>query len=170
MLTLPVKNRRKKQPYLAIRSRLFAKQIPKQAQLFLPELRSFMKERGIKNVGPSFLRYNTIDAAGEMDVEFGFFTDKLYAGSGPIRAGILPGGSFMSVTWSGPYNKMTDVDAMLIGWGNIKGVPWDCVATEAGLFYGCRIEIHHASMLEDVTSGNWVTEAAIMVKAQSGEH
>ena len=98
MLSLPVKNRRKKQSYLAIRSRLVRRQLPKQATLFLPEVRNFMEEQSIPRTGPAFFRYNTISASGEMDIEFGHFTDKLYFGSGPVRAGILPAGSFMSVT------------------------------------------------------------------------
>lgn len=169
MLSLPVRNRRKKQPYLAIRSRLFSRQIVKQSQLFLPEVRNFMQAEGIAHGGPAFFRYNTISPTGEMDIEFGHFTDKLYAGGGPIRAGILPGGSFMSVTWEGHYNKLSDVDAMLMGWADIKGVEWDCASTEVGVFYGCRIDIFHKTELDDPAPEQWQTEIAIMLKGDAGE-
>jgi hypothetical protein len=170
MLTLPVKSRRKKQPYLAIRSRLIKRQIPRQAQLFLPEIRKFMEENGITDFGPSFLRYNVIGPNGDMDIEFGHFTDKLHSGSGPIRAGILPGGSFVSVTWKGHYNKLTDVNAMLMGWGKMKGVAWDCAATEAGLFFGCRIDIFHTSMRNEPNPEKWLTEIAVMLKIATDAH
>jgi effector-binding domain-containing protein len=169
MLTLPVKNRRKKQPYLAIRSRLFKRQIHKQAQLFLPEVRKFMEEQGIPYTGPSFFRYNTISPTGEMDIEFGHFTDKLYSGSGPVRAGILPAGSFMSVTWTGHYNRLSDVNAMLMGWAKMTGVEWDCASTEAGTFFGCRIDIFHRSMRNEPNPDKWETEVAIMLKVGAGE-
>lgn len=169
MLSLPVKNRRKKQSYLAIRSRLVRRQLPKQATLFLPEVRNFMEEQSIPYIGPSFFRYNTISASGEMDIEFGHFTDKLYSGSGPVRAGILPAGSFMSVTWTGPYNKLSDVDAMLMGWASIKGVEWDCAATEAGVFFGCRIDIFHKALPEEPDPDKWETEVAVMLKASLSE-
>lgn len=170
MLTLPAKNRRKKQPYLAIRSRLFHRQIAKQSQLFLPEVRNFMEDQGIPHTGPAFFRYNTISPTGEMDMEFGHFTDRLYSGSGPIRAGILPGGSFMSVTWHGHYNKLSDVDAMLMGWAKIKGVEWDCASTEAGTFYGCRIDVFHKTVLDTPDPDDWQTEIAIMLKGGVGEN
>jgi hypothetical protein len=169
MLSLPVRNRRKKQPYLAVRSRLFSRQIAKQSQLFLPEVRNFINQEGIAYTGPAFLRYNTISQTGEMDIEFGHFTDRLYAGSGPIRAGILPAGSFMSVTWEGHYNKLSDVNAMLMGWANIKGIEWDRVSTDAGIFYGCRIDIFHRSIAHSANPEQWRTEIAIMLKGSSGE-
>ena len=167
MLTLPVKNRRKKQPYLAIRSRLVNRQILKQAQLFLPEIRKFMHEAGIADFGPSFFRYNAISPAGEIDMEFGHFTDKLYTGSGPIRAGILPGGSFVSVAWTGHWEKLPDVSAMLMGWGEMKGVGWDCASTEAGLIFGCRIDIFHTSAPDKPNPGESRTEVALMLKADA---
>jgi hypothetical protein len=170
MLTLPVKNRRKKQPYLAIRSRLFRRQIPKQAQLFLPELRTFMEEQDIPYSGPSFFRYNTISPTGEMDIEFGHFTDKLYSGSGPVRAGILPAGSFMSVTWIGHCNRLSDVNAMLMGWAKMTDTEWDCACTEAGTFFGCRIDIFHNSMRNETDPEKWETEVAIMLRAGVGEN
>ena len=170
MLSLPAKNRRKKQPYLAIRSRLFSRQIAKQAQLFLPEVRNFMEQQGLPATGPSFLRYNTISPTGEMDIEFGHFTDKLYAGGGPVRAGILPSGSFMSVTWTGHFNKLSDVHAMLMGWAKIKGVDWDCASTEAGVFFGCRIDIFHKSMRNEPNPERWQTEVAAMLRRAPEEN
>lgn len=168
MLSLPAKNRRKKQPYLAIRSRLSKRQIPKQAQLFLPEVRSFMEEQGIVVTGPSFFRYNMISANGEMDIEFGHFTDKLYSGGGPVRAGILPAGSFMSMTWIGHYNKLSDVNAMLMGWAKEKSIEWDSASTEGGIFFGCRIDIFHKSMRTEPNPERWETEVAIMLKSGGG--
>lgn len=170
MLTLPVKNRRKKQPYLAIRSRLSKRQIPKQARLFLPEVQKFMEQQGIPHAGPSFFRYNTISATGEMDIEFGHFTDKLYSGSGPVRAGILPAGSFISVTWTGHCNRLSDVEAMLMGWAKMTGVECDSASTEAGTFFGCRIDIFHSAMADALEPEKWETEVAVMLKADAGEN
>lgn len=164
MLTLPVRNRRKKQPYLAIRSRLLERQIRKQGTLFLPEVRNFMVARGIDAGGPAFLRYQTIDASGEMDIEFGVFTDKLYSGNGPVRSGILPAGAYISVTWHGPYEGLPDANAMLMGWGQQKQLQWDMAATEAGLFFGCRISIFHRTPRIEPDETQFETEVAIKLK------
>jgi effector-binding domain-containing protein len=164
MLSLPVKKRRKKQPYLAVRSRLLARQIKKRGMLFLPEVRSYMVEQGIDASGPAFLRYQTIEFTGEMDVEFGIFTDKLYNGNGPIRAGFLPAGSYVSVTWLGSYEGLPEVDAMLMGWGQQKHMEWDMASTEAGLFFGCRIFIFHRTPRVELDPTRYETEVAIKLK------
>lgn len=164
MLTLPVKKRRKKQPYLAVRSRLSGRQIRKQGMLFLPEVRKFMVERGIDATGPAFLRYHAIEASGEMDVEFGVFTDRLYAGSGPVRAGVLPAGSYVSVTWLGPYEALPDVDVMLMGWSQQKRMEWDTVSSEAGASFGCRISIFHKTPRVESDSTRFETEVAIRLR------
>jgi effector-binding domain-containing protein len=164
MLTLPVRNRRKKQPYLAIRSRLLERQIRKQGMLFLPEVRNFMIAHGIDANGPAFLRYQTIESSGEMDIEFGVFTDKLYSGSGPVRAGILPAGAYVSVTWFGAYEGLPDVNAMLMGWGEQKRLEWDMATTEAGLFFGCRMSILHKTPRVGAEEAQFETEVAIRLK------
>jgi effector-binding domain-containing protein len=164
MLTLPVKQRRRKQPYLAIRSRLTARQLPKQAQHFIPEVRKFMRERGIEDIGPSFFRYSMVSGSKEMEIEFGHFTDKVYPGAGPIRSGVLPGGSFMSVTWTGHYSHLTDVHAMLLGWGHMKDVEWDVETIEDRQYFGCRIDVFHKSMRNEPNPDNWVTELAVQLK------
>lgn len=164
MLTLPVRNRRKKQPYLAIRSRLLERQIRKQGMLFLPEVRNFMVSRGMDASGPAFLRYQTIEFSGEMDIEFGVFTDKLYSGSGPIRSGILPSGLYVSVTWFGEYEALPDVNAMLMGWGQQKQLEWDMASTEAGQFFGSRVSIFHRTPRIEADETQFETEVAIKLQ------
>jgi hypothetical protein len=166
MLTLPVKIRRKKQPYLAIRSRLLRRQVARQAQLFLPEIRSFMEDQGIPQ-GPAFFRYNTTSLDGELDIEFGHFTDKHYPGNGPIRAGFLPGGPFMSLTWFGNYSRFIDVHSMFMGWAQLSGIEWDQTPTEAGMFFGCRVDIFHKAPRHDPNPDNWQTELLVLLKAEN---
>ena len=164
MLTLPVKNRRKKQPYLAVRSRLLARQIKKQGMLFLPEVRRFMTERGIDATGPAFLRFHAIEAAGEMDIEFGVFTDRPYAGNGPVRPGILPAGSYVSATWFGPYEALPDVDVMLMGWSQQKRMEWDTVSNDGGVSFGCRISIFHKTPRIETDAARFEPEVAIRLR------
>jgi effector-binding domain-containing protein len=167
MLTLPTRKRRKKQPYLAIRSRLTRRQIAKQAGLFFPELRQFMQERGIETAGGPFIRYNVV-GPHELDLEFGHFTERLYPGSGPIRAGTVPAGTYVSVTWHGHFDKLQEVDAMLIGWARETGAPLDCTETQAGLFFGCRMAIYHNALQHPTDPDQWQTEVAIMLRQPQG--
>lgn len=169
MLTLPVKIRRKKQPYLAIRSRLFRRQVMKQAQLFFPEIRNFMEATGVSKAGAPFLRYNTVSWDNELDIEFGYLTDKLYSGAGPIRGGFLPAGSFMSVKWFGTPTRLLDVHAMFMGWAQLTGVEWDSTPTEAGSFFTCRVDILHRSPRIEPDPELQETELLVMLKGGGAE-
>lgn len=164
MLTLPAKVRRKKQPYLYIRSRLSRRNLAKQAILFYGELRDFIAARGITGVGPGFMRYMAVDRNGGLDMEFGYFTDRLHSGGGPVRAGMLPSGTFMSMEWTGPFEKLREVNAMLNGWADHNGVEWDTVETKDGVGYGCRIEIYHVTQRHVSNPEQFRTEVAIMVR------
>ena len=164
MLTLPAKVRRKKQPYLYIRSRLSRRNLRKQAVLFYGELRDFIASRGITDAGPGFMRYLAVGRGGELDMEFGYFTDRLHSGGGPVRASMLPSGTFMSMEWTGPFEKLRDVNAMLNGWADHNGVEWDTAETTDGVGYGCRIEIYHVTQRHVSNPQQFRTEVAIMVR------
>ncbi|UVC06695.1 hypothetical protein IHQ71_15665 [Rhizobium sp. TH2] len=170
MLTLPAKVRRKKQPYLYIRSRLSRRNLAKQAILFYGELRDFVAARGITGVGPGFMRYMAVDRDGGLDMEFGYFTDRLHTGGGPVRASMLPSGTFMSMEWTGPFEKLREVNAMLNGWAHHNGVEWDTVETPDGVGYGCRIEIYHATQRHVPSPEQFRTEVAIMVRSVAEQH
>lgn len=165
MMTLPAKIRRKKQPYLAIRSRLFRRQIEKQALLFMSEIRGYLEGQGIEDFGPSFVRYNVFDENGEGDMEFGFFTERQLVAPSPIRSGVLPGGMFTSTTWHGDYERLPDVNTLLLGWGNMTNLQWECATVDQAGFRGCRLMIFHKTSRTEADPKDWMTELAFMHKA-----
>jgi hypothetical protein len=164
MLTLPAKLRRKKQPYLSIRSQLTRRNLRRQAILFFSELREFMTARGIEDSGPGFMRYLSIDN-GELDMEFGYLTPRVYAGGGPVRSGMLPTGMFMTAEWTGPFEKLPEVNAMLPGWAQHSGVELDVTETETGIIYGCRLEIYHVTPRHTENPEDFRTEIAVMTRS-----
>jgi hypothetical protein len=166
MLTLPAKLRRKKQPYLSIRSRLTRRNLRRQAELFFSELREFIATRRIEDAGPGFMRYLAIDN-GELDMEFGYLTPRIYAGCGPVRSGILPSGMFMAAEWTGPFEKLPEVNAMLPGWARHSGVELDVTETETGTIYGCRLEIYHVTPRHTEDPAQFRTEIAIMTRSNA---
>lgn len=170
MLTLPAKKRRKKQPYLSIRSQLARRNLRRQAVLFFSEIREFMGSRGIEDAGPGFMRYLSIGRDGEIDMEFGYLTARVHAGGGPVRAGILPSGTFMTAEWTGPYEKLPEVNAMLPAWARHTGVELDMTETEEATIFGCRLEIYHISPRHTEDDANFRTEISILTRggAESG--
>lgn len=169
MLTLPAKTRRKKQPYLSIRSQLQRRNLERQANLFFTELRQFITARAIEDMGPGFLRYLTIGADGQLDMEFGYFTTRMHAGGGPFRSGVLPAGLFMTAEWMGPYERLTDIHAMLPGWAAENGVSWQMRRADGEISYGCRLEIFHQSPRHVKDPAQYRTEIAILLDSGKGD-
>lgn len=165
MLTLPAKLRRKKQPYLSVRSQLARRNLRRQAVLFYSELRDFMAARSIVDAGPGFMRYLAVSRDGELDMEFGYLTPRIYAGGGPVRSGVLPSGTFMRAEWIGPYEKLPEVNAMLPGWAQHNGVELDVVTTDGGMVYGCRLEIFHVSPKHTDDPERFRTEIAVLTRS-----
>lgn len=165
MLTLPAKLRRKKQPYLSIRSQLARRNLRRQAVLFFSELRDFMGGKGITDAGPGFMRYLSIGKDGELDMEFGYLTARVHAGGGPVRSGILPSGTFMTAEWTGPYERLGEVNAMLPGWAQHSGLELDVTETEEATVYGCRLEIYHVTPKHTDDPENFRTEIAVMARS-----
>ena len=164
MLTLPAKTRRKKQPYLSIRSRLPRRNLLRLSTLFFAELREFIAAREIEDTGPPFLRYLSIAGDGELEVEFGFFTTRVHQGGGPFRSGVLPAGPFMTAVWMGPYECLNDVHAMLPGWAAENGVKWHMHQAENETSYGCRLEIFHKTPRHVEDPAHYRTEIAILLE------
>lgn len=169
MLTLPAKTRRKKQPYLSIRSQLQRRNLRRQALLFFSELRDFMAVRAIDDSGPGFLRYHTVGADGELDIEFGYFTSRVHSGGGPIRSGMLPAGLFMTAEWTGPYERLSDIHAMLPGWAAENSVTWQMSQQGNETAYGCRLEIFHTTPRHVENEQEFRTEIAILLDNGKGE-
>lgn len=132
--------------------------------MFIAEVLAFMNSRGIQPSGPSFFRFNAVDTDGEMDMEFGYFTEKLHPGAGPIRSGILPSGSYLSATWIGAYTHLEEVQRLMSAWVDANSLRVDRDVNESGTIYGCRIEIHHVSPPIEPEPEKWRTEIAMLLK------
>lgn len=167
MLTLPAKARRKKQPYIYVRSRLSYRNLRKQAMVYFKELRQFAGLQGIAELGPSLIRYLSLGNDGVMELEFGCATARLYTGAGPIRSGILPSGTFISARWKGPFEYLFDVEAMINGWAERNGVDWAAVPSEDRVHYDCRLAVFHVTPLHVSDQAQFETEVAVMVRGMA---
>ena len=164
MLTLPAKTRRKKQPFLSIRSQLTLRNLGRQATLFFSELRDHIAARGIDDAGAGFMRYLAIGSDGELDMEFGYMTSRLHPGGGPVRSGVLPSGTFVSARWTGAYEKLAEVNAMLPGWAMFNGIELDITESDGGRFYGCRLEVFHTTPRHTLDPTKFQTEILVLTR------
>ena len=163
MLTLPKIVERGEQPYVGILARVTMRDIGPTAQTLLPEVYGWLARRGIAAAGPPFFRYNVIDMARELEIEFGVPTREAVAGDGRVEAGRLPAGRYASLVFRGPYEELYDANSILIGWARERGIGWDSEQTAAGERFGCRLEIYRTDPREEPDQSKQETEVAIRI-------
>lgn len=160
-LTLPEIVTLAPQPYLAISERVRA---PFGATMdrVVPELYASLEAAGIEPAGALFIKYDRITMP-DLEIQIGVPTHGLHEGGGRLRAGTLPGGKYARVTYHGPYDRLRDVNAVLLGWGQHCGLRWDVAHCLEGERFAARLEIYETDPREEPDVEQWTTVVAIRV-------
>lgn len=140
MLTMPEMVERVPQRYVAVRLPVvipFAEEVDPA----FDELFNAFARAGVAPNGVEFIKFNLIDMP-RLEIETGMTTDASVPLSGRLVEGVLPGGRYVRMTYTGPYDGLYDATAMLVGWAKEKGLVWDSSSTEAGELFACRLEVH----------------------------
>ncbi len=105
------------------------------------ELFDAFARAGVEPDGIEFVKFNLIDMPS-LEIDVGMTTDANIPLTGRMVSGVLPGGRFISMTYTGAYDGLYDATAMLIGWAKETGVVWDVEETTDGDRFACRLEVH----------------------------
>ena len=159
-MTIPKIEVREAKPYLATRKRVT---IPfgDAVDAALGPVEDYIKAQGFPDYGPCIFRYNLIDMP-RLEVEFGFHTPKLLAPKDGLVVSELPAGTYASLLYTGPYENLMEVNAVLIGWAAHKGIVWDSTETAVGEAFAARVETYFDPPVGD--PNGWRTEVAIRVR------
>lgn len=163
MLTLPEIVERGPQPYVAVRERVSLGAMKPAVDRAFQKLFGWLGANGVEPAGAAFFKYNLIDMAGAFEVEFAVPVAREVEGGGEVAAAVLPAGRYAQVTWTGPYDALVDVNAVLVGWAKEKGVRWDTQQTLEGDRFAARIEIYENNPAEVEDPKDLVTTVAIKV-------
>lgn len=160
MLTLPRIETRAATPYLATRHRVTIPfgDVPGKA---FDAVEAHLKGQGATDFGPAIFRYTLIDMP-RLEIDIGFVTPHKLTGNGDLVAGELPAGRYATTTYTGPYDDLMEVNAVLIGWAKHKGIDWDVEATANGDRFASRVEFYLDPPIGDPST--WRTEVAIKLK------
>ena len=128
------------QPYVAIRRQV---NIPfgGVATKTMKEVAEAIKAQGIQGTGAALFKYNIVKMP-ELEIEFGFETDKPVAPSGELMAGTLPAGRYAELTFFGPYRHLYKVNGALIDWSRDKGLVFDIHHEADGDHFASRVEFY----------------------------
>ncbi|MQS38348.1 GyrI-like domain-containing protein [Streptomyces katsurahamanus] len=126
----------------------------------LGELISWLTAHGVALAGAPFFRFNTVDLAGESDVEAGIPVVSRPEPKGDIRIGALPSGRYATVVFTGHPDRLSGVAAALREWAAGEGLEWDMTETGGVERWGCRLESYRTDPRVEPDPGKWEIELA----------
>jgi effector-binding domain-containing protein len=163
MLTLPKIVEREAQPYVALR-RTVRMPFGDTVDATMPKLWQWIGDHRVEPVGPPFFKYNVIDMASELEIEFGAPTSLVLEPDREVVTGTLPAGRYATLTYHGHYDNLMDVTAVLNGWVKERGLEFDMQPTAKGDKFACRLEIYPNDPREVPEPENWETVLAFKLK------
>lgn len=161
MLTLPKIVECLERHYISIAATIPMNEIGNTAEKLYKKLDLWLFEYNNGKTGIPFIKYNTIDMARLLKMEFGYIVENEVIGSDDIITGKLPAGRYAIITNIGPYDELLDVNAVLIGWAKQRGIIWDSKQTSEGESFSCRIEIYRSDEIRQPDPIMWQTDVLI---------
>jgi len=163
MLTDPEIVERESLPYAYIAFSVPMSEIASAAPDGFSRFFNLLDAAGIEPAGPAFMNYRRMNMAGSIDFEIGAEVEAAGDGAHGLSFGILPGGAYGRLVWTGPYDKLVDANAALISWAEAEGIAWDSEQTSEGEVFACRLEIYETGPMDDPDPQTWTTEVAIKI-------
>lgn len=163
-MTLPKIIERPAQAYLGIPAELRLSEIANAADGKFTRLFASLAERRSLPSGAPFVRYQRIDMANTLDVEFGVPIAGQVQAAGDTCAGTLPAGSYAVSIHKGSHEGLMSANAALIDWAKQHDIELDSTPTPTGERFACRLETYLTDPRQDPNPANWQTELAIKVR------
>ena len=159
MLVTPEIETCTEQPYVAIRARVKMAGIGAFA-VRTSEVFDWLGNRGLKPAGPPFLKYNVIDMTRKLEMETGVPVASAVDGDDDVVSGILPAGSYATVTHTGHPSELVEVTGALLDWAAEQGLTWDMSPSEDGDRWRARLEFYLTDPSQEPDMSKWRTQLA----------
>ncbi|MCF3963041.1 GyrI-like domain-containing protein [Streptomyces fuscigenes] len=153
---------RARQPYVGVR-RLVTMDTVGEVARRLPELVGWVEDRGMRLAGPPFLRYHSLDAVAEMEVEAGVplaSAELTSRATGDMRAGTVPGGRYAVAVHLGPPADLPEATRRMLEWADAEGHVWDMTESGGTQRWGSRTESYLTDPREEPDPRRHRTELA----------
>jgi effector-binding domain-containing protein len=160
MLAEPKVVQRPDQPYVAIRALVTMETLGVVVPPLNKEVFGWLGARGAAATGAPFWKYNVIDMERRLEVEAGAPVAAAMSGDDRVLAGVIPGGTYATVRYTGHPMGLADATAALLTWAAGQGLTWDVRETEDGERWRARLEIYESDPAREPDMDKWVTELA----------
>ena len=127
------------------------------------ELFGWLASQGITPAGPPLIRYLVIDMAGDLRIEMAVPVAAPVTVSGRIQPGILPGGRYVVLRHTGPYDGLIASNAALQKWAQEQGIQFDTWDTAQGSAWRGRAEHYLTDPSQEPDPAKWETDVAYLI-------
>ncbi|WP_238012747.1 GyrI-like domain-containing protein [Dactylosporangium sp. AC04546] len=150
---------RESQPYVGIGGAVPMHELGKVADR-MSDVFAFLTVRGAEPAGAPFFKYDVIDMDNLLEVEVGVPLAVPVPGEGPVHAGVLPAGRYLTVTHVGHPDELLGVTGELLAWADAQGLVFDKVDTPSGERWACRLELYETDPAVEPDMHRWSTTLA----------
>jgi hypothetical protein len=159
----PAFERRPEQAYVGKRVVMPLSAFRDRVPALTQDVSGWLADKGLEASGEPFLRYNIVDMPDRIDVDVAFPVNEQPDADGDLITGILPGGRYGTLTFTGVDNGVAS-NARLIDWIGAQGERVDSRQTDAGDAFAARIESLLSDPEGEPDPGRWKTRIAIKVR------
>lgn len=163
-LSEPVVQTRDEQSYVAIRASVTMETIGSAADMLIPEIVQWATSRGVGGGAP-IMRYLVIDMAAELVIEVGVPTDGSVVGDDRVTAGSLPGGSYLTATHTGPWDRLESATGEFLARAAEMGLTFDVSANSQSEHWVSRVEHYLTDPGEQPDAEKWECQLAFKLRA-----
>ncbi len=160
---MPQLERREAQPYVALARATTMDSLASAVDEGFPEIFGWLAARGAKPAAAPFVRYQSVEAGGALEIELGVPVAFELPGEGHIRAGTLPAGDYVTLLHLGRYDGLVAANAALQDWGREHGVTW---ARDGDSRWRARVEHYLTNPVEEPDSAKWQTLVAYLTDGE----
>jgi effector-binding domain-containing protein len=136
-----------------------------------PELFGWLGSHGIELAGAPFIRYLELSDDGQpLRFELGAPTREAPAADGPVHAGTLPAGRYVTYLHVGPYTHaevadLNDARSRLTAWAEREGLSFESSATARGTAYEANVEHYLTDASRERDWSKWQTELTRLIES-----
>jgi len=149
---------REAQNYVAIPDTVTMQGIGAVYPQLMPKIFAWLQAHNVTPAGPPFMRFVEIDMAKQLKIEVGIPVGKAVKGSDEVKAGVIPAGKYVALTWFGPNTVAGN--AALQKWAKSKHIQF---ATD-GKRWTSRVEFSLTDPRKEPDMKKWRTDILYLVK------
>lgn len=164
MLLEPTVVNRREQPYASIRKRVAMQDIVKELPALIPEILQWVEKKKLKQEGPVFFRYLSMEQGNIMETEVGVPLSEFPQGDERVKPGSFPSGKYLTARHTGPYSDLPKSHTALDGYAKKHDLKEGIVTGPEGQVWGTRAEFYITSPMEEKDPSKWETDLLLLLE------